>query len=136
MKVSHSNNSSAIIASYFVQYIPSLKICPTILRTDCGTENGHVAATQMLLRKQHDDPQAASSQLYGTSIANQSWWSKFRRGRMEFLIKLFKDSVDEGLLDLHSTVDVACSRYAFMELYSARSRCYNYIYRSTGIRIS
>ena len=84
LKVSHSNDSPAIIVSYFVQCISSLKICPTIPRTDCGTENGQMSATQMLLRKQHDDPRAGSSHRYGTSIANQgieSWLSKFRRGR-------------------------------------------------------
>ena len=117
LKVSYSNNCPEIIASYYLQCVSSLKACPTLLRTDCGTENGHMAAMQVILRRHHFDAQAANSHRYGSSISNQRiecWWSFFRKGRISFLIGLFKGLVDCGHLDLHDSLDIACLRYAFM----------------------
>ncbi|TWW62510.1 hypothetical protein D4764_04G0011570 [Takifugu flavidus] len=55
------------------------------LRTDCGTENGIMAAIQCTLRHHHRDHYSgASSHMYGSSTNNQrieSWWSIFRKGR-------------------------------------------------------
>lgn len=58
-----------------------------------------------------------NSHLYGTSILNQrieAWWSKLRRGQINFLIHLFKDLVDSGHLDLHDPLQIGCCRFAFM----------------------
>lgn len=117
LKVSYTNNCPSIVASYFVDCVASLRACPTVMRTDCGTENGQMAAIQTLLRRMHGDSQAENSHRYGSSISNQrieSWWSKFRRGRVSFFIGLFKDLVDDGQLDLHNSMHIACCRYAFM----------------------
>jgi hypothetical protein len=118
LKVAHTNNNPDVIAHYYVQCVQSLGVCPTVLRTDCGTENGSMAAVQSLLRRVHGDSQSDHSHRYGTSISNQrieAWWSQFRRGRINFLIGLFKDLVDAGHMDLHNTVHIACCRYVFME---------------------
>ena len=46
--------------------------CPTILRTDRGTENTNIAFLQPFLRDQHDDPFAKEkSFMYGRSTSNQ-----------------------------------------------------------------
>ncbi|KAI9541641.1 hypothetical protein NQZ68_028147 [Dissostichus eleginoides] len=54
------------------------------LRTDCGTENGIMAAIQCSLRHHHHDYYSgASSHMYGSSMTNQrieSWWSILRKG--------------------------------------------------------
>ena len=118
LKVSSTNNDPRVIAQYFLDCVSALKVCPTVLRTDCGTENGSMAAIQSILRRAHNDSQACSSHRYGTSIANQRiecWWSHFRRGRIGFLIGQFKDLVDAGYLNLHNRTDIACCRYVFMD---------------------
>ena len=58
-----------------------------ILRTDCGTENGDMAAIQTIFW--------VAVTVYGTSISNQrieAWWLYFRGGRIGFLIGVFKES--------------------------------------------
>ncbi|CAL8359289.1 unnamed protein product [Arctogadus glacialis] len=70
------------------------------LRTDCGTENGTMAAIQCTLRHHHNDYYSgASSHMYGSSTSNQrieSWWSIFRKGRSQFWMELFADLRDAG----------------------------------------
>lgn len=46
--------------------------CPSVLRTDCGTENSHVAVIQPILRHEHADSLAGgNSHRYGKSSSNQ-----------------------------------------------------------------
>ena len=71
LKVSFSNNRPKITASYYVECVSTGNVCPTLLRTDRGTESGHMAAIQVILRRQHADDQAESSHRYGTSVSNQ-----------------------------------------------------------------
>ncbi|XP_076828986.1 uncharacterized protein LOC143475128 [Brachyhypopomus gauderio] len=70
------------------------------LRTDCGTENGLMAAVQCTLRHQHTDYYSGvSSHMYGSSTSNQrieSWWSILRKGRSQFWMELFADLRDAG----------------------------------------
>ena len=116
LKVSHTNNNPSVIASYFLETATSLRVCPALLQTDCGTENGSMAAIQTLLRQNDSDRHERQSHRYRSSISNQRrecWWSHFRRGPIAFLIRLFKDMVDEGNLDLHNTLHIRCIRFAF-----------------------
>lgn len=111
LKVGHSNNDPDVIGNYYLQCVRSLGVCPRFLRTDCGTENGSMAALQNILSR------GDNSHLYGTSILNQrieALWSKLRRGQINFLIHLFKDLVDSGHLDLHDQLQIGCCRFAFM----------------------
>ena len=117
LKVSHTNNNPSVIASYFLETATSLCVCPALLRTDCGTENGSMATIQTLLRQNDGDRHERQSHRYGCSISNQRiecCWSHFRRGPITFLIRLFKDMLDEGNLDLHNTLHIRCIRFAFM----------------------
>lgn len=41
-----SNNHPGIIANFYLNYVAELWGCPVKLRTDCGTENGVMAAVQ------------------------------------------------------------------------------------------
>lgn len=80
-----SNNDPDIIAHNYLQCATEFGVIPKLLRTDCGTENGTMAAIHCSLRSTHmDDLAGASSHMYGSSITNQrieSWWSVFRKQR-------------------------------------------------------
>lgn len=82
-----TNNDPAVIAHHYLQCVSSCGL-PARLRTDCGTENGDMAAIHCSLREDHTDEFAGSvSHMYGTSTANQrieSWWSFFRKQRYVF----------------------------------------------------
>ncbi|MEQ2236130.1 hypothetical protein ILYODFUR_009307 [Ilyodon furcidens] len=73
------------------------------LRTDCGTENGLMAALPCCLRSLHTDEFAgAKSHMYGTSTSNQrieSWWSYFRKQRSQFCMDLFNDLRERHLFN-------------------------------------
>ncbi|KAI7809774.1 hypothetical protein IRJ41_016386, partial [Triplophysa rosa] len=96
----HTNNDPAVIARYFITCVQRLGVVPMRLRTDCGTENGTLAAIQCTLRHHHTDYHAGSrSHMYGTSLSNQrieSWWSIFRKARAQFWMDLFGDLRNEG----------------------------------------
>lgn len=95
-----TNNDPNVIAHYFLSCVRNLGVTPMRLRTDCGTENGTMAAIQCTLRHHHNDYfSGASSHMYGSSTNNQrieSWWSIFRKGRSQFWMELFADLRDAG----------------------------------------
>lgn len=90
LKCGASNNNPEIIAQYYLNCVSEGGTIPMRLRTDCGTENGIMAAIQCTLRTGHtDDYAGADSHMYGTSMANQrieSWWSYFRKQRYSVII--------------------------------------------------
>ncbi|KAI9521602.1 hypothetical protein NQZ68_003756 [Dissostichus eleginoides] len=95
-----TNNNPRVIAQYFLKCVRNLGVIPMRLRTDCGTENGIMAAIQCTLRHHHHDYHSgASSHMYGTSMTNQrieAWWSILRKGRSQFWMELFADLRDAG----------------------------------------
>ena len=74
-----SNNDPRVSAKLYLDIVQSLKGCPRIVRSDCGTENVTLAAIQCSLRATHQDEYAAEkAQRYGSSPANkriEGWWS-------------------------------------------------------------
>ncbi|XP_030580362.1 uncharacterized protein LOC115776739 [Archocentrus centrarchus] len=98
-----TNNDPSVIAHYFLSCVRNLGVIPMRLRTDCGTENGTMAAIQCTLRHHHNDYYSgASSHMYGSSTTNQrieSWWSIFRKGRCQFWMELFADLREAGYLN-------------------------------------
>ena len=46
LTVTKSNNHPEIIANFYLNCVAELGGCPVKLRTDCGTENGMMAAMQ------------------------------------------------------------------------------------------
>ncbi|KAF3858645.1 hypothetical protein F7725_011846 [Dissostichus mawsoni] len=79
-----TNNNPRVITQYFLKCVRNLSVIPMRLRTDCGTENGIMAAIQCsLCHHHHDYYSGASSHMYGSSMTNQrneSWWSILRKG--------------------------------------------------------
>ena len=61
----HSTSSDPrVVAGYYMEVVNSLKGCPSMMRGDMGTENGHVAQMQEILS-------GKDSFLYGKSMHNQ-----------------------------------------------------------------
>ena len=73
-----------------------------IVRTDCGTENGIIPATQCYFRAAGNDAFAGENS-HGSSHANlriEGWWSFPRSHRTSWWIDYFKDMVTSNLLNL------------------------------------
>jgi hypothetical protein len=58
LKVSRTNNDPAVVAGFFFEAVQSAGGCPTILRTDNGTENTVMASVQSYLRSDSQDEHA------------------------------------------------------------------------------
>ena len=105
LSVCRSNNNPVIPASYFLQTVQELKLRPILVRSDCGTENGTLAALQCTLANNEN------AHRYGTSTANQrieNWWSHQRRGYTHWVINYFKDLVDTGQLIPGNHIHLEC----------------------------
>lgn len=91
--------------------------CPLLTRSDYGTENGLIAATQCYFRSEDDGPfSGEDAHKYGTSTRNQrieNWWSRFRKSCAGWWINFFKDLLDNGMVDLESVVHKECLWFCF-----------------------
>lgn len=54
-----SNNDRSVLAKLYLDTVQSLKGCPRIVRSDCGTKNVTLAAIQCSLRATDQDEYAA-----------------------------------------------------------------------------
>ena len=89
LKLATTNHDPSVILFYFLETVQNVggyiafglcmhyllifitAGCPTLIRADCGTENGLVAAVQYGLRSSGDDSLAGEKSFrYGTSPAN------------------------------------------------------------------
>ena len=50
LKVSRTNNDPAVVSGFYLEAVPEEGGCPTVLRTDNGTENTVMASIQSYLR--------------------------------------------------------------------------------------
>ena len=114
-----TNNDPAVTARFF-DCIEQTGGCPTLVRTDCGTENGVMAGIQCFLRSDGDDQFAGEkAHLYGSSTSNQRiecWWSYLRRSRFTWWINFFKDLKDQGTFIHGSTLHEEGLWFCFAEL--------------------
>ena len=111
--VCKSNNNPSIPASYYIKEVQNNFRCPKTVRTDCGTENGTMAAFQCTLTNNE------YSHRYGKSVHNQrieNWWSHQRRGYTDWLITYFKDLVSEGALDIGNNIQMECIWFVYSDL--------------------
>lgn len=117
LEVVRSNNSPRVPARLFLDTVKEVKGCPVLLRTDCGTENGMMAAMQCFFRVDGRDEFAGEkAHQYGTSTRNQrieNWWSHFRKMRSHWWINFFKDMCSSGLLNLGNELDKECLWFCF-----------------------
>ena len=90
LRVARSNNNPLVPGLFYIESVEEYG-CPVKLRTDCGTENGVMAALQCEFRSTPD------AHFFGTSPANQrieSWWSQLRKSRSTWWINYFKDLIE------------------------------------------
>ena len=117
LEVVKSNNSPTVPAQLYLGIVRHLKGCPVLLRTDCGTENGTMAAMQCFFRANSDDEYAADkSHQYGTSTRNQrieNWWSHLRKMRTHWWINFFKDMCSSGVLNMDNELEKECLWFCF-----------------------
>ncbi|XP_053274006.1 uncharacterized protein LOC128436266 [Pleuronectes platessa] len=132
-----TNNDPGIIAQYYMQCVSEFGQLPARLRTDCGTENGTMAAMHCALRSQHRDDFAGSlSHMYGTSTANQrieSWWSFFRKQRTQFWIDVFSDLRERHLFN-GSHEHKCLIRYVFLAVLQKELDEYRQLWNNHTIR--
>ena len=108
-----SNNNPSIPARFFLQSIEEFGDCPLKVRTDCGTENGTIAAMQCEFRR------SADAHIYGTSPANQrieGWWSFYRRNRSTWWINYFKDLIDKEQFQPGNELQTEALWYCFSSI--------------------
>ena len=61
LKVDKTNNDPEITAKFFLDCVVEVVGCPSLLQTDCGTENVVIAGTQCFLRADCDDELAGEN---------------------------------------------------------------------------
>ena len=115
----HSNKDPVQIASLFLKSVEQRNFIPKRLRTDCGSENGTIAAIQAYFRRNHNDELSGlKSHIFGTSHNNQrieAWWSQFRKSQTNFVIGFFQNLVDE-IYNPENPIHKACAWFCFEPL--------------------
>ena len=113
LKVTRTNNDPVIVARTYLEVVRENGGCPRKVRTDCGTENGVLAAAQCYFM---DD---IESHIYGTSPHNQrmeAWWSFYRRSRATWWINFFKDLMEQSVFTPGNDLQMECLWFCFSSL--------------------
>ena len=117
LKIIHSNNDPFIVGTIFLDNVKDAEGCSSQVRSDCGSENVVLAATQSYLRRSHQDQYSGlNSHIYGTSHGNQRiecWWSYYRRYRSTDTINFFKDLVDDDIYNPADPLHLQAARFCF-----------------------
>ena len=122
LEVDVTNNDPKIVASYFLNYVKSVKFVPMSIRADNGTENILIEKTQKALMALSSDRNLDDCFLYGKSTANQrieAWWSILRRQEADWWICLFMDMEEKGLLNIHDAAQMECLRFCFSSIFQS-----------------
>ena len=91
----NTSSNSRVIAGYYMESVSMRKGCPSFVRGDKGTENGHVAAMQNFLTDKN-------SFIYGRSTGNQRiemFWKHLRNECCQLWIDSLGVVADDGLFD-------------------------------------
>ena len=94
--------------------------CPSIMRSDCGSENVVIAGMKYFLRGDcKDEFSGEKAHQYGSSPSNQridGWWSAFRRSWSNWWINFFQDMSQSGILELGNIFDMNCLAFCFSKV--------------------
>lgn len=119
LNVYTTNSDPKVIGSYYIEAVERLGFCPRIIRTDAGTENGHIIQFQKFLRENGTDAFAGDkSALQGKSQLNQrieSWWGFLRKESIEFWLAVFHDFKDHGKYS-GDFLDKNLMQFCFMDI--------------------
>jgi len=117
-----TNNDPGLVGGYFVCAIGTLGGCPTILRADCGTENGVMCNIQRHLRQTDTDSfRGEKSFMYGASTANQRiefLWGILRKQCIQLWMDVLASLKDNGFFVGHC-LDKQLVHICFMDLIQA-----------------
>ncbi|XP_078495651.1 uncharacterized protein LOC144751196 [Ciona intestinalis] len=115
LAVLRSNNNPFVVAHLFLKTVMSVEGYPRKVRSDCGTENVHVAAAQCYLNN------SSSAHIYGTSPHNQrieAWWSFLRRSCTTWWINLFKDLIEKDIFTPGNQIQMEALWFCFSNVLS------------------
>lgn len=106
-RLDRPNNNPVVIARYYMDAVKEYGGCPLSMKiwTDCGTENGLVAAGQSM--PFGDD----LAHIYGTSHHNQQingWWSYLRQNFTSWWINFFKDLLEQQVFTTGNKLQMEC----------------------------
>ena len=117
MEVTRSNNAPETIAQFYLDCVRQNRGCPLQTRTDCGTENGVIAAAQCYFRTNDNSPfPGEQAHIFGASTHNQrieNWWSHLKKTCTSWWIQFFKDLVEERQLNLDHEFTSECLWFCF-----------------------
>lgn len=120
LKVDRTSDDPEISAKFFSDWVEEVGWCPSLLQTDCGTENVVIAGTQRFLRADcNDDLASEKSHRYGPSTGNQrieAQWANLCRSHLTWWINFFKDLVDRGVFLTGDVLHGVCIGFCFAEL--------------------
>ena len=113
LKLDRTNNDPLVIGRYYIDAVKEYGGCPLKVRTDCGTENGLVAASQCYFIG--DD----LAHIYGTLPLNQrieGWWSYLRQHRTTWWIDFFQDLMEQQVFTPGNELQMECLWFYLPEL--------------------
>ena len=113
LRVTRTNNDPVIVARSYLSVVTENGGCPKKVRTDCGTENGLLAAVQCYFMADID------SHIYGSSPHNQrieAWWLFYRRSRATWWINFFKDLMEQSVFTPGNDLQMECLWFCFSSL--------------------
>lgn len=138
LEVATSNNKPEIIAHYYITTIEKLNLLPTLIRSDCGTENCLIESLQQSFRYHHTDKLSGfNSFIKGKSTSNQRiecFWSQLRRQSLDYWICLFKDMRERNIFNDANIIHVECLRYCFGPLIKLDLEMFRHEWNSHSIR--
>jgi hypothetical protein len=121
VKVTRSNNDPKVTATFFRDSVLEVGGCPSLLRTDHGTENGIIASAQCFLRRNENDSLAGlKAHRFGSSHSNQrieAWWAYLKPSWSSWWINFFKDMISRGDLDTSNTIQIECLWFCFNKIF-------------------
>ncbi|XP_068698743.1 uncharacterized protein [Montipora foliosa] len=120
LDVGPTNNDPSVVCQYFIDSIRQLGGTARVIRADCGTENGCVAAAQRFFRRDaRDDWAGDNSFMYGKSVSNQrieAWWGMLGKDCTKWWIDFFKDMRSCGLYSDDDCIHIECLKFCFMHV--------------------
>ncbi|XP_065890570.1 uncharacterized protein [Dysidea avara] len=120
LKVMTTNNDPSVILLPYLLSVLQNNGCPSIVRSDHGTENTTLAACHMALRHSHDDKYSGDKSFrFGPSTTNtriESWWAQLRNSVTDWWINMFKDLIQEGNFNPQDIIHRHCIGYVYEPL--------------------
>ena len=105
-------------AALYLSVIKEQGLCPNLLKTDCGSENGDIATVHWFLTGSN------LSHRYGASHANQrieNWWSHFKRSFSAWVIDYFKQLVHDGIFVPGHILHMECIWFVYADFLQMES---------------